>query len=92
MYIVFRRLLGPADPSFRALSRRLKFTVRCHKSNKDSLSPNLGHPRYYDGPFGCRGLVLGGGVFLMSEEKGYLAHKKLPPPQDHRRVLGIGVL
>ena len=31
-------LLGPAAPSFRALSRRLKFTVRRHKLCKDSLS------------------------------------------------------
>jgi hypothetical protein len=30
-------LLGPVDPSFRALSRRLKFTVQRHKVNKDSL-------------------------------------------------------
>jgi len=30
-------LLGPVDPSFRALSGRLKFTVRRHKFNKDSL-------------------------------------------------------
>jgi len=30
--------LGPVDPSFRALSGRLKFTVRRHKFNKDSLS------------------------------------------------------
>ena len=29
--------LGPADPSFRALSGRLKLTVRHHKFNKDSL-------------------------------------------------------
>ena len=28
--------LGPADPSFRSLSGRLKFTVRPHKFNKDS--------------------------------------------------------
>ena len=28
-------LLGPADPSFRALFGRLKFTVRRHKFNKD---------------------------------------------------------
>jgi len=34
-------LLGPVLPSFRALSGRLKFTVRRHKSNKDSL-PFLG--------------------------------------------------
>ena len=32
-------LAGPVVPSFRALSRRLKFTVRRHKFNKDSLSP-----------------------------------------------------
>ena len=30
--------LGPVDPSFRALSRRLKFTVRRYKFNKDTLS------------------------------------------------------
>ena len=30
-------LLGPVDPSFRALSGRLKFTVRRHKFNTDSL-------------------------------------------------------
>jgi len=29
---------SPVDPSFRALSGRLKFTVRRHKFNKDSLS------------------------------------------------------
>jgi len=29
--------LGPVAPSFRALSGRLKFTVRRHKFNKDSL-------------------------------------------------------
>jgi len=29
--------LGPADPSFRALSGRLKLTVRRHKFNKVSL-------------------------------------------------------
>ena len=31
-------LFGPVDPSFRALSGRLKFTVRSHKFDKDSLS------------------------------------------------------
>jgi len=30
--------VGPVDPAFRALSGRLKFTVRRHKFNKDSLS------------------------------------------------------
>ena len=29
--------VGPVDPSFRALSGRLKFTVRRHKFNKYSL-------------------------------------------------------
>ena len=39
LYIVYLRSpLVPVDPSFRALSGRLKFTVRCHKFNKDSLS------------------------------------------------------
>ena len=31
-------LLGPADPSFRALSGRLKLTVRRHNFKTDSLS------------------------------------------------------
>ena len=30
----------------------------------------------------------GGGGAL----QGYLAHKKLPPPQDHHTALGIGLL
>ena len=30
-------LVGPVDPSFRALSGRLKFTVRRHKFNTDSI-------------------------------------------------------
>jgi len=33
-----KHLEGPVDPSFRALSGRLKFTVRRHKFNKDSPS------------------------------------------------------
>ena len=33
------------DPSFRALSRRLEWTVRRHESNKDSLS-FLGERRF----------------------------------------------
>jgi hypothetical protein len=31
-------LLGPEDPSFRALSGRIQFTVRRHKLNEDSFS------------------------------------------------------
>ena len=34
--------LGPVDPSFRALSGRIKFTVRRHKLNKDSLLQGVG--------------------------------------------------
>jgi len=30
--------LGPVDPSFRALSGRLRFTARRHKFNNDSLT------------------------------------------------------
>jgi len=41
-YVVNRNIgrifLFRVDPSFRALSGRLKFTVRRHKFNKDSLS------------------------------------------------------
>ena len=37
-FLVSSSLLGPVDPSFRALSGRLKFTVRRHKFNKDILS------------------------------------------------------
>ena len=36
-YPVLSCRLGPADPSFQALSRRLKFTIRRHKFNKNSL-------------------------------------------------------
>ena len=36
------RLRGPVDPSFRALSGRLKFTVQRQKFNKDSLSSDAG--------------------------------------------------
>ena len=44
LYIVHRRShLGPVDPSFRALSGSLKFTVRRHKFNEDFLS--AGHLR-----------------------------------------------
>ena len=35
---VLSRLLVPVDPSFRAHSERLKFPVRRHKFNEDSLS------------------------------------------------------
>ena len=34
-------LLDPVDPSFRALSEHLKFTVRRQKFNKDSLLTNV---------------------------------------------------
>ena len=34
-------LLSPLDPSFRALSGRLKLTVRRHKFNKDSVSSGV---------------------------------------------------
>jgi len=37
-------LLGPVDPSFRALSGRLKFTARRHKFNEDSLFSCPGVP------------------------------------------------
>jgi hypothetical protein len=39
VYIVYRQSpSGPVDPSFGALTGRLKFTVRRHECNKDSLS------------------------------------------------------
>jgi len=38
LHRVSSSLLGPVHPSFRALSGRLKFMVRRHKLNKDSLS------------------------------------------------------
>ena len=37
--------LGAVDPSFRALSGRLKFTVRRHKLNEDSVSSAGGDAR-----------------------------------------------
>jgi hypothetical protein len=36
-------LSSPVDPSFRALSGRLKLTVRRHTSNKDSLLTSVFH-------------------------------------------------
>ena len=41
-------LLGPVDPSFRAPSGRLKFTVRRHKFNQDSLPWGVGAPLPHD--------------------------------------------
>ena len=41
-YTVYRQVcVGPVDPSFGALSGRLKFTGRRHKFNKDSLSSRM---------------------------------------------------
>ena len=37
------RRLGPVDPSFRALSGRLKFTVRRHEIQEDSHSCCISH-------------------------------------------------
>ena len=42
------RLLGPADPSVQALFERLKFTVRRHEFNKDSLSRCYGGSISYE--------------------------------------------
>ena len=39
---------------------------------------------------GGGGAVRGAKMILWVQ--GYLAHKKLPPPQDFRRALGIGLL
>ena len=41
-------LLGPVDPSFRALSGRLGFTVRRHKFSKDSLFSSFAAPHRYE--------------------------------------------
>ena len=35
-------LFGPVDPSFRALSGRLEFTVRCQEFNEGSLCGRAG--------------------------------------------------
>jgi len=62
-------LLGPVVPSFRALSGRLKFTVRRHKFNKDSL-PLVGFGLRVSGSasgvlgLGCRGYHAGVVVLL----------------------------
>ena len=73
-------LLGPVDPSFRALSGRLQFTVRRHKSNKDYLSNSrLGSNKEEDqvARAGFRVRVRMQGYPFV---KGYLAHKEPPPP------------
>ena len=41
-------LLGHVDPSFRALSGRLKFTARRHKFNKDSIPSGSGKTKSLD--------------------------------------------
>ena len=51
--------LGPVDPSFRALSGRLKFTVRRHKFNEDSLLS--GYPR--------AGTACGGGDWAQGSQE-----------------------
>ena len=38
-WCVVQSFVGPVDPSVRALSGRLKFTVQRHKFNEDSLYP-----------------------------------------------------
>jgi len=48
----------------------------------------------------CQGRVLGirlhgvGSIHNVKDLQGYLAHQKQrpPPPSDHRRILGIGLL
>jgi hypothetical protein len=42
--------VGPVDPSLRAFSGRLKFTIRRHKCNKDSLTITCDHPRAETSP------------------------------------------
>ena len=54
-------LLGPVDPSLRALSGRLNFTARRHKLNKDSLFSGGGS----DAPPEARAPVRGLGFFLL---------------------------
>ena len=49
-------LLGPAGPSFRALSGRLKFTVRRHKFNKDSLFSGGGSDAHLEACTTVRGV------------------------------------
>ena len=65
-YIVYRQSrLDPVDPSFRALSGRLEFTVRRHKFSTDSLS----HPVEYFGFafLGCGFWGLGCRVYGLGE-------------------------
>ena len=79
-----RSLLGPVDLSFRALSGRLKFTVRRHTFNKDHLSEHLGRVRTC-GSRGWSELRLRSAAEASDIRtpgsciQGYLAHKKLPP-------------
>jgi len=46
--------LGPVDPSLRALSGRLKFTVRRHKFNRDSLSSLESLESWFQGRWGSQ--------------------------------------
>ena len=48
---VSSRLSGPVVPSFRALSGRLKFTVRRHTFNKEGLLPASEGQLTFGNPF-----------------------------------------
>jgi len=78
---------GPVDPSFRALSGRLKFTVRRHKFNTGSLLAatfRLSSPNFRAGWSNALGQCV----------QGYLAPKKTPtplgPPNDPRHRPAVG--
>ena len=66
-------LAGPVDPLFRALSGHLKFTVRRHKFNTDSLF-SLFLQKSAWSKSGSRGEC------WRLRVQGYLTHKKPPPP------------
>ena len=72
--------LGPVDPSFRALSGRLTFTVRGHKFNKDSLFQVTTRT-----PFLLR-CTLGPGV---ERAKIYLRRTRIGTQQPHMQTLII---
>ena len=69
---VSSRLLGPVDPSFRALAGRFQFTVRRHKFNEDSLSSETSEGfrfrfRFRVEELAVRVQVLGVGLGLRAE-------------------------
>ena len=80
VHCVSSSLLGPVDPSFRALSGPLKITVRRHKFNEDSFFCK--HPPWIRIMYEkLITKLLERRCAFRGSLQGYLAHKKQRPPR-----------